>query len=124
MATNPAQARDIASRLPTQTSVVKAQIHAGGRGKGGGVKVCRGLKEIRENVRKILGMKLVTRQTGPQGQKVLQVLVEEGIEIPSRRELRAIVEEGLDGGAGPAARAAAAAELAAMPPKISPAPLF
>ena len=75
------EALKVAEELGAQVCVVKAQIHAGGRGKGGGVKVCRGLNEMRENARKILGMQLVTRQTGPQGQKVLRVLVEEGIEI-------------------------------------------
>ena len=61
---------DAARELGGEVWVVKAQIHAGGRGKGGGVKVCRGLEEVRENAEKILGMQLVTKQTGPAGQKV------------------------------------------------------
>jgi len=65
--------------------VVKAQIHAGGRGKGGGVKLSRGLPEVRRNAAQILGMQLVTHQTGPLGQKVRKVLVEEGMDI--RKEL-------------------------------------
>ena len=65
--------------------VVKAQIHAGGRGKGGGVKVARSIAEVRELAGKILGMQLVTHQTGPQGQKVRRLLVEEGADI--RKEL-------------------------------------
>jgi succinyl-CoA synthetase beta subunit len=65
--------------------VVKAQIHAGGRGKGGGVKLARSLKEVRGVASKILGMQLVTHQTGPQGQKVRRLLVEEGADI--RKEL-------------------------------------
>jgi len=65
--------------------VVKAQIHAGGRGKGGGVKLARSLKEVRDVASKILGMQLVTHQTGPQGQKVRRLLVEEGADI--RKEL-------------------------------------
>jgi succinyl-CoA synthetase beta subunit len=65
--------------------VVKAQIHAGGRGKGGGVKVARSIEEVRELAGKILGMQLVTHQTGPQGQKVRRLLIEEGADI--RKEL-------------------------------------
>ncbi|MBI3992844.1 MAG: ADP-forming succinate--CoA ligase subunit beta [Candidatus Lambdaproteobacteria bacterium] len=65
--------------------VVKAQIHAGGRGKGGGVKVSKGLDAVRKNAEAILGMTLVTHQTGPQGRVVKKVLVEEGMDI--RKEL-------------------------------------
>ncbi len=65
--------------------VVKAQIHAGGRGKGGGVKVSPSLEAVRENAGRILGMQLVTHQTGPRGQKVRTVLIEEGMDI--RKEL-------------------------------------
>jgi succinyl-CoA synthetase beta subunit len=65
--------------------VVKAQIHAGGRGKGGGVKLARSLDEVRELGGKILGMQLVTHQTGPHGQKVRRLLIEEGADI--RKEL-------------------------------------
>ena len=65
--------------------VVKAQIHAGGRGKGGGVKVAKSLDEVRAKARQILGMQLVTHQTGPAGQKVRRLLIEEGADI--RKEL-------------------------------------
>jgi succinyl-CoA synthetase beta subunit len=65
--------------------VVKAQIHAGGRGKGGGVKLARSIDEVRAHASSILGMQLVTHQTGPQGQKVRRLLVEEGADI--RKEL-------------------------------------
>ena len=65
--------------------MVKAQIHAGGRGKGGGVKVAKSLEEVREFASKILGMTLVTPQTGPQGRLVRRLLVEEGADI--RKEL-------------------------------------
>ena len=65
--------------------VVKAQIHAGGRGKGGGVKVAKSLSEVRDLAGKILGMQLVTHQTGPKGQKVRRLLIEEGADI--RKEL-------------------------------------
>ena len=61
--------------------VVKAQIHAGGRGKGGGVKVAKSLEQVREYANQILGMQLVTHQTGPAGQKVRHLLVEEGADI-------------------------------------------
>jgi succinyl-CoA synthetase beta subunit len=65
--------------------VVKAQIHAGGRGKGGGVKLARSIEEVRTNASNILGMMLKTHQTGPEGQKVRRLLVEEGADI--RKEL-------------------------------------
>src|SRR3954467_9109300 len=65
--------------------VVKAQIHAGGRGKGGGVKLARSIDEVRDLAGRILGMQLVTHQTGPGGQKVRRLLIEEGADI--RKEL-------------------------------------
>ncbi len=68
-------------RLGGGTVVVKAQIHAGGRGKGGGVKVVNGLEEARKAASKILGMQLVTHQTGPEGKKVKRLLIEEGMDI-------------------------------------------
>ncbi|KND58861.1 Succinyl-CoA ligase [ADP-forming] beta chain [Candidatus Paraburkholderia schumanniana] len=61
--------------------VVKAQIHAGGRGKGGGVKVAKSIEQVREYANQILGMQLVTHQTGPEGQKVNRLLIEEGADI-------------------------------------------
>ena len=61
--------------------VVKAQIHAGGRGKGGGVKVVKGLEEAKKTAAEILGMQLVTHQTGPEGKKVKRLLIEEGMDI-------------------------------------------
>jgi succinyl-CoA synthetase beta subunit len=74
-----------AEALGGKVWVVKAQIHAGGRGKGGGVKVARSIDEVRELSGKILGMQLVTHQTGSQGQKVRRLLIEEGADI--RKEL-------------------------------------
>jgi succinyl-CoA synthetase beta subunit len=62
-------------------AVVKAQIHAGGRGKGGGVKVAKGAEAAREAARRILGMQLITPQTGPEGKKVQRLLVEQGLDI-------------------------------------------
>ncbi|HTO94122.1 MAG TPA: ATP-grasp domain-containing protein, partial [Bacteroidota bacterium] len=61
--------------------VVKAQIHAGGRGKGGGVTVARTLEEVRQTAGKMLGMRLVTHQTGPEGKIVKRLLIEQGIAI-------------------------------------------
>jgi succinyl-CoA synthetase beta subunit len=70
-----------AQKLGGQVWVVKAQIHAGGRGKAGGVKLARSLEEVRQFAGQILGMQLKTPQTGPQGQKVRRLLVEEGADI-------------------------------------------
>ena len=85
VAVTPQEAVDIAKRLGGPVAVVKAQIHAGGRGKGGGVKVSKGLAAVEANAKAILGMQLVTHQTGPAGQRVGRVLVEEGLAI--KREL-------------------------------------
>ena len=74
-----------AQSLPGPVWVVKAQIHAGGRGKGGGVKLAKSLDEVRDLAGKILGMQLVTHQTGPAGQKVRRLLIEDGADI--RKEL-------------------------------------
>ena len=65
----------------SDTIVVKAQIHAGGRGKGGGVKVCKGFDDALKNINKIMGMRLVTHQTGSQGQKVRKIYLEEAFSI-------------------------------------------
>jgi len=77
---NPAEAREIAKRLGGR-AVVKAQIHAGGRGKGGGVKLAKDPEEAYALAKSILGMTLVTPQTGPQGRVVKKVLVEEALDI-------------------------------------------
>ncbi|MGC9163450.1 MAG: ADP-forming succinate--CoA ligase subunit beta [Thiomonas sp.] len=71
----------VAQELGGPVWVVKAQIHAGGRGKGGGVKLARSLDEVRQLAGQILGMQLVTHQTGPQGQKVRRLLIEDGADI-------------------------------------------
>ena len=88
------EATQVADDLATEVCVVKAQIHAGGRGKGGGVKVSKGKAAIRENAEKILGMQLVTHQTGPQGQKVKQLLVEEGMDILKELYCSVLVDRG------------------------------
>ena len=75
------EALEAAQRLGGTVWVVKAQIHAGGRGKGGGVKLARSLDEVKTLAGQILGMQLVTHQTGPQGQKVRRLLIEEGADI-------------------------------------------
>ena len=85
VALTPQEAVEIAKRLGSPVAVVKAQIHAGGRGKGGGVKVSKGLDAVEASAKAILGMQLVTHQTGPAGQRVGRVLVEEGLAI--KREL-------------------------------------
>jgi len=79
------EAREAAQRLKTPVVVVKAQIHAGGRGKAGGVKLARSADEAAEHASQILGMTLVTPQTGPQGRVVRRLLIEEGLDI--KREL-------------------------------------
>jgi succinyl-CoA synthetase beta subunit len=79
------EAREVALRLGTPVVVVKAQIHAGGRGKAGGVKLARSADEAAGLASKILGMKLVTPQTGPAGRIVKRLLIEEGLDI--KREI-------------------------------------
>ena len=75
------EAYQAAKQLGTQVVVVKAQIHAGGRGKGGGVKIARSADEARDIAKQMLGMKLVTHQTGPEGRQVRVLLIEEGLPI-------------------------------------------
>src|SRR5262252_3289601 len=79
------EAREAAQRLKSAVVVVKAQIHAGGRGKAGGVKLARSADEAAEIASHILGMTLVTPQTGPQGRVVRRLLIEGGLDI--KREL-------------------------------------
>ena len=83
--TTAAEAQAAAQQLGEGVTVVKAQIHAGGRGKGGGVKVVKSPQEAAEKARQMLGKNLVTHQTGPEGRQVRRVLVEQGVEI--EREL-------------------------------------
>jgi succinyl-CoA synthetase beta subunit len=81
VAETPAEAVEVAKKLDSKVWVVKAQIHAGGRGKGGGVKLAKSLEEVEKYAKEILGMQLVTHQTGPEGKKVLKVLIEQGCDI-------------------------------------------
>ena len=85
LATTPEEAEKAAATLGTPITVVKAQIHAGGRGKGGGVKLAKSPAEAKAHAAQILGMMLKTHQTGPEGQRVNKVYVEEG--LPIEREL-------------------------------------
>lgn len=89
VATTPDEARQVAESIGGTEWVVKAQIHAGGRGKGGGVKLARSLDEVHEKAGQILGMTLVTPQTGPQGRLVTKVLVAEAANI--KQELYAAI---------------------------------
>lgn len=87
---DPSLARAAAEELEQRTGLkiwaVKAQIHAGGRGKGGGVKIAHSLEEVEQFAHQIIGMQLVTPQTGPEGKKVRKVLVEQGIYYPGPAE--------------------------------------
>ena len=87
-----AEAGEVASRLGGGVVVVKAQIHAGGRGKGGGVKVTKSRDEAEATARQMLGMTLVTRQTGPAGRVVHRVLVEEGVQIARELYLSLVLD--------------------------------
>jgi len=86
------EAVGVARRLGGPVWVVKAQIHAGGRGKGGGVKLARSLEEVRARAQEMLGMQLITHQTGPQGQKVRRLLIEEGADIRKEYYLGMVVD--------------------------------
>jgi succinyl-CoA synthetase beta subunit len=87
-----AEAGDIARRLGGPVSVVKAQIHAGGRGKGGGVKLARSTAEAEDLAKQMLGMTLITHQTGPEGKKVGRVLIEEGVDIDRELYLSIVID--------------------------------
>ncbi len=95
---SPDEAEAVAKILIAETEsevvVVKAQIHAGGRGKGGGVKVVKGAHAAREMAQKILGMKLVTHQTGPGGKIVKRLLIEQGVDIARELYLGLVVDRG------------------------------
>jgi succinyl-CoA synthetase beta subunit len=86
------EARTVAERLGGGVVVVKAQIHAGGRGKGGGVKVVKNAAEAREAAAKMIGMRLVTYQTGPEGSIVSRVLVEQGLTISRELYLGVVID--------------------------------
>src|SRR6201993_62632 len=81
-----------AQSIPGKVWVVKAQIHAGGRGKGGGVKLGRSIEEVKTLAGQILGMQLKTHQTGPEGQKVRRLLIEEGADIKKEYYVAAVTD--------------------------------
>lgn len=88
------EAVSAAEQLGGPVWVVKAQIHAGGRGKGGGVKLARSIDEVRQLSNEILGMQLVTHQTGPEGQKVGRLLIEEGADIKKEYYVGIVTDRG------------------------------
>jgi len=88
------EAVQAAEKLGGKVWVVKAQIHAGGRGKGGGVKVAKSLDEVRKYANDILGMTLVTHQTGPEGRLVKRLLIEEGADIKKELYVGMVVDRG------------------------------
>jgi succinyl-CoA synthetase beta subunit len=92
VAVSPSEAAEVARRLGGTVVVVKAQIHAGGRGKGGGVKLARSAEEAEQIAKQMLGMTLITHQTGPEGRKVGRVLIEEGLEIDRELYLSIVID--------------------------------
>ena len=107
IAASAADAVQVAERLGAYPVVVKAQIHAGGRGKGGGVKLAQSKEEVSSVAGDIIGMNLVTHQTGPGGQPVQNVLVEQGLDIekelylgmvPDRASAKIVIMASLAGG--------------------------
>jgi succinyl-CoA synthetase beta subunit len=92
VAESPETAIELAKKIQGLTGAttwaVKAQIHAGGRGKGGGVKIAKSLDDVKQYAKDIIGMNLVTHQTGPEGKKVHKVLIEQGIFYPGESEIR------------------------------------
>src|SRR5580704_6371706 len=96
MVTNAEDARKVAQKLGVPVVVVKAQIHAGGRGKGGGVKLARSADEAAQLASKMLGMTLVTEQTGPAGRIVKRLLIEEGLDIKRELYLSILVDRAVE----------------------------
>jgi len=88
------EAVKVANELGGRVWVVKAQIHAGGRGKGGGVKVVKSIGEVRSTAEQMLGMTLVTHQTGPQGKEVKRIYIEEGCDIARELYLSMLIDRG------------------------------
>lgn len=93
---SPDEAVKAAKELGTEVFVVKAQIHAGGRGKAGGVKIAKSLDEVREFAKELLGKTLVTHQTGPEGKEVKRLLVEEGADIKKEYYISLVVDTATD----------------------------
>ncbi|MBF0460406.1 MAG: ADP-forming succinate--CoA ligase subunit beta [Magnetococcales bacterium] len=89
-----AEAVEAAKQLNSSVYVVKAQIHAGGRGKGGGVKVVKSIEGVQQEAERILGMTLVTKQTGPKGKEVKRLYIEEGCDIARELYLGMVIDRG------------------------------
>ncbi len=89
-----AEAVEAAQKLPGPVWVVKSQIHAGGRGKGGGVKVVKSIDDVKAEATRMLGMQLVTHQTGPQGQKVQRLYIEDGCKIKKELYCSVVLDRG------------------------------
>src|SRR5215471_20995112 len=89
------EAVEAAKKLGGSVWVVKAQIHAGGRGKGGGVKVAKSIDEVKSLSQKMLGMTLVTKQTGPAGRVVRRLLIEEGADIKKELYVALVVDRAI-----------------------------
>ena len=96
VANNGYEAKAIANELGGSVWVVKAQIHAGGRGKAGGVKLAKSLDEVATLTDSMLGMTLVTHQTGPSGKKVGRVYIEEGLDIKKEFYIAVVLDRGLE----------------------------
>ncbi|MDV6376731.1 ADP-forming succinate--CoA ligase subunit beta [Sporosarcina sp. GW1-11] len=96
VAFSPKDAMAVAKEIGTLPIVVKAQIHAGGRGKAGGVKIVKKLDEVRAVAAELIGKQLVTHQTGPEGQEVKRLLVEEGIDIEKEFYIGLVVDRATD----------------------------
>ena len=94
VAETPEEAAEVARNLDGQVWVVKAQIHAGGRGKGGGVKVVSSIEDVLTTADQMLGMTLVTHQTGPEGKEVRRIYIEEGCDIARELYLGMLVDRG------------------------------
>ncbi|MBX7223265.1 MAG: ADP-forming succinate--CoA ligase subunit beta [Blastocatellia bacterium] len=97
VATTPAEAKAVAEQLGGFPVVIKAQIHAGGRGKGGGVKLAKSLDEVETIASNMLGMTLVTHQTGPEGRVVRTLLIEEGLHIKQEFYLGLVIDRATSG---------------------------
>src|SRR5690606_15587329 len=96
VAFSPEEAVKAAKELDTKVYVVKAQIHAGGRGKAGGVKIAKTVDEVREYAKELLGKVLVTHQTGPEGKEVKRLYIEEGSDILKEYYISLVVDRATD----------------------------
>ncbi|MBC8228640.1 acetate--CoA ligase family protein, partial [bacterium] len=92
MADTPEKAEQIARELGCEQFVVKAQIHAGGRGKGGGIRLANSPEEVKRHAEQMIGMQLVTHQTGPEGKLVKKILIEEAADIKKELYLGIVVD--------------------------------